>query len=106
MKRILILSAGYGEGHNAAARALAAAVAEAGQEADVRDLFLEAYGARQEASRHLYLTCIEHTPWLWALTYEALNRLPLMRYAIAPFLGRMQTQLRQLLESWKPETRM
>ena len=47
MKRVLILTAGYGEGHNAAARALAAALGETGAEAEVRDLFREAYGRRQ-----------------------------------------------------------
>ena len=62
MKRILILSAGYGDGHNTAANALAAALRENGHEAQVRDLFLEAYGKRQEFSRNLYLRCIERVP--------------------------------------------
>lgn len=102
MKRTLILSAGYGEGHNAAAKALAAAFADAGEEAQVRDLFLEAYGRKQETSRNLYLHCIENTPWLWALTYHTLDRVPVMRHVIAPLLNRMQEMLARVLAEWKP----
>ncbi len=102
MNRILILSAGYGEGHNTAAKALAAALEENGHEAQVRDLFMEAYGSKQEFSRNLYLQCIESTPWLWALTYHALDRLPLMRSVIAPLLRRMQELLGRTLRDWKP----
>jgi processive 1,2-diacylglycerol beta-glucosyltransferase len=102
MNRILILSAGYGEGHNTAAKALAAALVENGHDVQVRDLFLEAYGGKQELSRNLYLQCIESTPWLWALTYHALDRLPLMRNVIAPLLRRMQELLGRVLRDWKP----
>jgi processive 1,2-diacylglycerol beta-glucosyltransferase len=104
MNRILILSAGYGEGHNTAAKALAAALGEAGHEAQVRDLFLEAYGRNQKVSSALYRKCIEHAPWIWALTYQALHRLPLMRRIIAPLLRRMQELLGRVLRDWKPTT--
>ena len=103
-KRILILTAGYGEGHNAAAKALAAAMSESGQEVRVRDLFAEAYGRRQEFSRQLYMRCIEHTPLVWALVYQALDYLPLMRRVIAPLLGAMQKQLSELLREWHPHS--
>ena len=55
MKRVLIFTAGYGEGHNAAARGLAAALTEAGVEAEVRDLFREHYGRRQKVVERLYI---------------------------------------------------
>jgi processive 1,2-diacylglycerol beta-glucosyltransferase len=89
MKRIIILTAGYGEGHNAAARALCAALQELGAEVEIRDLFLETYGEKQKFSCRLYLDCIEKTPWLWALTYKALDSLPLMRLMVAPSLYTM-----------------
>ena len=66
MSRVLILTAGYGEGHNAAAYALAEGVRALGGEADVRDLFLETYGRKQVTSHLLYLQCIDRAPWLWA----------------------------------------
>jgi processive 1,2-diacylglycerol beta-glucosyltransferase len=102
MKRILVLTAGYGEGHNAAARALGAALTEAGAEVQVRDLFLEAYGEKQETSRDLYLKCIERTPWAWAIFYSILDRLPVMRFGIAPFLGKMESLLASIVQEWTP----
>jgi processive 1,2-diacylglycerol beta-glucosyltransferase len=102
MNRILILSAGYGDGHNTAAKSLAAALREQGHDAHVRDLFLEAYRKRQEFSSQLYLRCIERAPWLWALTYHALDRLPLMSGIITPMLRRVQELLARVLRDWKP----
>jgi processive 1,2-diacylglycerol beta-glucosyltransferase len=103
MKRILVLTAGYGEGHNAAARALGAALTEAGADVQVRDLFLEAYGKKQESSRDLYLKCIEHAPLAWAFTYAILDRLPLMRFVIAPLLGRLESLLAAVLQEKQPD---
>jgi processive 1,2-diacylglycerol beta-glucosyltransferase len=102
MQRVLILTAGYGEGHNAAARALAAGLQEAGAEAEVRDLFLEAYGDRQRLSSRMYLQCIDRAPWIWAIVYFLLDRLPLMRWFIAPSLFTMQARLARLLAEWQP----
>jgi processive 1,2-diacylglycerol beta-glucosyltransferase len=102
MKRILILTAGYGEGHNAAARALASAVAAEGGEAIVRDLFLETYGRTQELAQRMYVECINRAPWLWSLTYKALDYLPLMRWCIEPSLFVMRKHLAGVLESTQP----
>jgi processive 1,2-diacylglycerol beta-glucosyltransferase len=101
MKRVLIFTAGYGEGHNAAARGLAAALTEAGAEAEVRDLFMETYGRRQAISQRLYIDCINHAAPLWALIYRALDRTSLMR-AILPTLGGLQRKLADVLAERKP----
>ncbi len=103
MTRVLILTSGYGEGHNAAARALAAGLADLGGEAEVRDLFLEAYGEKQNTSRRLYLDCIERAPLLWLIVYKLLDRLPIMRFAIAPSLFSMQALLARVLAERKPQ---
>jgi processive 1,2-diacylglycerol beta-glucosyltransferase len=103
MKRILILTAGYGEGHNAAARALAAALQEAGAEAMVRDFFIETYGRTQEISQRLYLECINRAPWLWWMCYKALDRFPLMRWCIEPSLFGLRRQLGRALGEWQPD---
>ncbi len=100
MKRILILTAGYGEGHNAAARALASAVTAEGGEASVRDIFLETYGETQELAQRLYVACINRAPWLWSIVYRTLHRLPLMRWCIEPSLFVMRRRMaRELRES-------
>jgi len=102
MKRILILTVGYGEGHNAAARGLAAAVSETGAEAEVRDLFMETFGARQRFTQKLYLQCINRAPALWSLIYHALDRTPLMRLMM-PTLGALRRRLAAVLEEKRPD---
>lgn len=101
-KRILILTAGYGEGHNAAARALAAAVKKEGGEAVVRDIFLEVYGRTQETSQRLYVDCINRAPWLWSLCYQSLHKLPIMRWCIEPSLYLMRRRMAQVLAELAP----
>src|SRR5688500_4071010 len=102
MKRILILTAGYGEGHNAAARALAEAGTAEGGEAVVRDLFLETYGRTQELAQRLYVECINRAPWLWSLCYKALDVLPIMRWGIEPSLYVMRPALSRVLQEVRP----
>ena len=101
MKRVLILTAGYGEGHNAAARGLAAALTEAGAQAEVRDLFRETYGRRQKFSERLYLGCINRAAPLWAMVYRALDRTPLMR-VILPTLGALRRKLAAVIAETQP----
>jgi processive 1,2-diacylglycerol beta-glucosyltransferase len=82
MKRVLILTAGYGEGHNSAARALKAAFDEQpGTEAELVDIFA------LRAPR-LYNTA----PWLWSGVYRWLDRSPR-----APTLFRALASHRALL---------
>lgn len=102
MTRTLILTAGYGEGHNAAARGLAAAIVETGAEAEVRDLFLETYGRRQEFSQRLYIGCINRAAPLWALFYRGLDRTPLMRL-IMWTLGSLRRRLGAVLQERQPQ---
>lgn len=101
MKRVLILTAGYGEGHNAAARGLAAALTESGAVAEVRDLFMETYGRRQKLSQRLYLGCINRAAPLWAMIYRALDRTPLMRM-IMPTLGALRRKFASVLAETQP----
>ena len=102
MKRVLILTAGYGEGHYAAARGLASAMKETGADAEVRDLFLETYGRRHRMTQLLYIECINRAPPLWALAYRALDRTPLMRL-IVPALGALRRRLAAVLAEKRPD---
>jgi processive 1,2-diacylglycerol beta-glucosyltransferase len=103
VKRVLILTAGYGEGHNAAARALAGALTAAGADAEVRDLFIETYGRTQDTAQRLYIHCINRAPWLWRISYHALDRLPIMRLCIAPSLFVMRRRLAAVLAERTPD---
>ncbi|MCF7689215.1 MAG: galactosyldiacylglycerol synthase [Cephaloticoccus sp.] len=76
MSRIIILTAGYGEGHNAAARNLATALdAAAGAgTARVVDLFALASPRLNAIARRGYLTVINRLPRLWSAFYAWIDR--------------------------------
>jgi len=73
--RVLILTAGFGEGHNAAARALAAAIdrKEPGA-ACVVDLFAESCPRLNAVVRRGYLAAINGTPRLWSRAYRLMDK--------------------------------
>ncbi len=76
MKKILILTAGFGEGHNAAARGLRDAFAQIGAdqaEVEMRDLFAETYGQFNEWTRRFYLGLINRAPRAWSRFYRWLD---------------------------------
>lgn len=73
---ILILTSAFGEGHNAAARNLAKALAilEPDRPVEVRDLFAEAYGGLYRIAQKGYFLFINHFPGLWGAFYRYLDR--------------------------------
>ena len=77
-RRILILTAGYGEGHNAAARALAAAcdAAGGGGTAHVADIYALAAPRLNALVRRGYLGIINRAPHAWSAVYRWLDRSP------------------------------
>jgi processive 1,2-diacylglycerol beta-glucosyltransferase len=78
-RTVLILTAGYGEGHNSAARALLAAFREVpGVEADMLDVFAEFAPRTNDLSRRGYLEVINRSPRLWGALYGWLDRSPLV----------------------------
>src|SRR6201987_3563365 len=76
-KRILILTASFGEGHNSAARGMRDGLARvAPDQADegLRDLFAEAYGPVNEVVRRSYLALVNSAPRAWGSVYRWLDR--------------------------------
>ncbi|TMP97607.1 MAG: UDP-N-acetylglucosamine--LPS N-acetylglucosamine transferase, partial [Verrucomicrobia bacterium] len=77
MKRILILTASFGEGHNSAARGVRdglARVAPEQSEVELRDLFAEAYGSVNKLVRKSYLALVNFAPGAWGAVYRWLDR--------------------------------
>ena len=73
--RILIMTAGYGEGHNAAARSLATAFNEdAPETALVVDIFALSCPRLNSFIRRAYLAAINGTPRLWKHVYAMMDR--------------------------------
>jgi len=101
MLKVLLLTAGYGEGHNAAARGLHAALVEAGADAEIIDLFALTGGAFYEKSRRGYLDLINRAPKVWAAAYALIDKVPVGALSM-PFLGKMRRALAQILAEKKP----
>ena len=100
MSEVLILTASYGEGHNAAARGLLAACGELHLDAEIGDCFT-ALGASYERSRSQYLELINRAPGVWAMAYAWIDRVPLLEFML-PLLAPVQQALADLLAEKKP----
>ena len=76
-KRILILTAGFGEGHNSAARGVRdglARVASKHTEVELHDLFAETYPLINELVRRSYLWVVDFAPRIWGSVYRWIDR--------------------------------
>lgn len=103
MKKVLILTASYGEGHNAAARGLRAGFEHVGgATAEILDVFACTYGALYDRSRRNYLGLIDRAPRLWWVLYNLLDRTPLV-YAVARALGKLENELEKVLDEHQPD---
>jgi processive 1,2-diacylglycerol beta-glucosyltransferase len=100
MSEVLILTAGYGEGHNAAARGLQTACTELGIDSHVGDCFT-ALGASYDRSRRQYLDLINRAPKIWAAVYRWIDRWPLVELTV-PLLASVQRALADLLAAQQP----
>lgn len=82
---VLILTAGFGEGHNAAARNLEEALRKFHPELDVavNDIFSESYGWLNRLLQSGYRYVINHHPSLWRAFYNFLDRSPWVSHGTA-----------------------
>ncbi|MEO6002131.1 MAG: galactosyldiacylglycerol synthase [Opitutus sp.] len=101
--RVLILTAGFGEGHNAAARALLAGFERnAGTgSAEVHDAFALAAPRLNRAARGFYLTLINRAPRIWSEVYDWIDRSNFVRRRLW-FFAREIRALAGLLERMRP----
>ena len=101
--RLLILTAGYGEGHNAAARALAAAcdTAHGPGTARVVDLFALASPRLNQITRRAYLGTINGAPRLWSRLYAWIDRSNVVPRCLW-MLGRERRLLAQIIAEEQP----
>jgi len=76
MKKILIFTAGFGEGHNTAARNIRDAlehIAPDEAKVEVLDLFDTCYGKLNDLFRKAYITAINRTPRVWGKIYNVID---------------------------------
>jgi len=101
LKSVLILTAAFGEGHNAAARNLAAALREEGTPVEIHDIFAEAYGPFNRLVQRLYLLVINHVPLVWSLVFFLLDRTSVVGGGIGVF-GRAARLLARTVAEQRP----
>lgn len=103
-KRILILTAGFGEGHNSAARGIRdglAARSAGAATVELHDIFAETYGFANDWARRGYLAMINRAPRSWGRLYRWLDG----RQEFAPqmrWLFMAKARLSQLLVRFQP----
>jgi processive 1,2-diacylglycerol beta-glucosyltransferase len=104
VKRILILTAGFGEGHNSAARGVRAGLARVAPkvEVELRDLFPETFGAFNEIVRRTYLALINRWPKSWGYVYNWLDRKKDFDKRFQKFRG-LKKNLGRLLDRFQPD---
>ncbi len=103
MKTIAILTAGYGEGHNTAARSLCLALAATpGVRVQVVDVLEQTYGRLNDLVRRAYLSTINHAPGVWERVYGMIDSGPGIDDYL-PLLAPVEESLRNLLEQERPD---
>jgi len=103
MKKILILTAGFGDGHNAAARSLRDAIELLDEDAraEVLDLFADSYGLFNTLATKTYLGVVQYAPKLWGGIFSLLEN-PLVEKQLGGFT-RLQNTLEKVLAETQPD---
>jgi processive 1,2-diacylglycerol beta-glucosyltransferase len=104
MKKVLILTASFGDGHNAAARNLCDALESLSNETkvEVLDLFQSSYGSFITMARKAYNGLVRFAPALWGGIYSLLDK-PALSDNPYLKLGRLQKELGHLLVETQPD---
>ena len=104
MKKVLILTASYGEGHNSAARGIRDGLArtQPDTQVEVHDLFIEAYGRPNEWVRKGYLALIDRWPRSWGYVYRWLDRKTDFDRRFKKF-RRLKRRLANLISEFRPD---
>jgi UDP-N-acetylglucosamine:LPS N-acetylglucosamine transferase len=104
-KRVLILTAGFGEGHNSAARGVRdglAQVASDQTEVELRDLLAEAYGPLNDFIRKAYLALVNFASPAWGSVYRWFDRKKDFDQEFAR-LCRLKDHFAALLDRFRPD---
>ncbi len=105
LKRILILTAAFGEGHNSAARGIRAGLARVSHgdaQVQLHDLFSETYGEANDWAREAYLALINQWPQVWSHVYRRLDRQQKFAGNFKIFFS-VKAYFRRLLERFQPD---
>jgi UDP-N-acetylglucosamine:LPS N-acetylglucosamine transferase len=104
MKRIIILTAGFGDGHNTAAAGLKEALTPLTGVAQVEvvDILEQAYGRANALARHTHYRVVQYAPVIWGGLYHTLDRSAQWTLK-GTWLSRASERLAELFKRTKPE---
>ena len=104
MKKVLILTAGFGEGHNAAARNLRDALEMVSDEVkvEVLDLFESSYGTFNTLAKSAYLGVVQYAPKFWGGIYSLLDNSTFLEKRMAGFT-RLKHALGDIVHETQPD---
>ena len=105
MKKILIFTAGFGEGHNTAARNIRDAlelIAPDEVNVEVLDLFDACYGKLNAFFRRAYIAAINKTPRIWGKFYDVIDGTQFVESNMT-VLSKMKRALADLLRQLEPD---
>ena len=104
MKKVLILTAGFGEGHNAAARNLRDALEFVSDEVrvEVLDLFESSYGSMNTLAKRAYLNMVQYAPKLWGGVYSLLDNSKFVENRLGGFT-KLKNALADILHETQPD---
>jgi processive 1,2-diacylglycerol beta-glucosyltransferase len=104
MKKVLILSASFGDGHNTAARNIREALEQVSQDVKVEivDLLQESYGSFYNVVRKAHLRVVAYAPLIWSGIYSVLDRSSLVGRNLAG-AARIQKTLERILAEMQPD---
>ncbi len=103
MKKVLILTAGFGDGHNAAARNVRDALEQTSPEVEVTvaDLYERSYKRLNNIAKKAYLGAVRYAPQLWAGFFKLMDSSPWL--ADGRGMARLHQTLAGLIEDTQPD---
>jgi UDP-N-acetylglucosamine:LPS N-acetylglucosamine transferase len=104
MKKILILTASFGDGHNAAAGNLRDAIELITDEAkvEVLDLFESTYGTLNSLLKQTYQGLVRYVPTVWSGVFSVFDNPALFRRQTAS-MGKLRDSLAAVLHDTEPD---
>jgi processive 1,2-diacylglycerol beta-glucosyltransferase len=103
VKRVLILTAGFGEGHNTAARCIAEALREHPDvETRIVDVYLETLPRFTKVLQSGYGLAINKFPAVWNTIFNLLDRPGFLEKTL-PLAGNLRKALRRTLGEFRPD---
>ncbi len=101
-RKALLLSIGYGRGHDAAAKALAQEMESRGWQVRVSDPCAEARPRLFRCTQAVYRACVRRLPWIWGVAYAQIDATDWSRMLHLPGIEGSMRRLQAMLSAEPP----